>query len=563
VRFRYDRLFLQTFGNFSNAGDTFLFRDGNPISDNSRVWGFQAQHGVDIGERQTFLYGADYTYTDARTEGTINGRNEDDDTIKEIGGYLHSTTRLSPVFDLVLALRLDYHNRLKDPDGSKDLNLSPRAALVWRPGEDQTLRFTYNRAFSTPSNNNLFLDIVAGNLPLTPFAIRALGVPETGFHFRGYCGAGGVDNLCMRSPWPGAPTDAIPAQAAPFWVVAREVVIAQLPQRLPPEMQPLIPGIEAALRSMTQPTPLDITTALRTLNPTARVFNTTDPGAVTDIDPMRVEISNVLEAGYQGLINQRLRLAGNLWYEQKKNFVGPLIVESPNVFLDSTTTDVYFQNSPQWQAFITAITPAIGAQNAAILTKAIVAGMAGSPGSAVFTGVPLGTVVPDSPLNDSADLFLTYRNFGDVDLWGADLAFDYLLTTRFSIGGTWSWVSNDFFSAQEADGPTDVALNASSHKFSLNGRYRGGVTGFSADAGVKYVKGFPVNSGVYLTPLRSDGTRESLPSWTTVDLQAAYRFRFGLLAALSVQNLFNENYATFAGIPQLGRVVLTKLQYTF
>jgi iron complex outermembrane receptor protein len=185
------------------------------------------------------------------------------------------------------------------------------------------------------------------------------------------------------------------------------------------------------------------------------------------------------------------------------------------------------------------------------------------PNDPTFTGVPLGTVVPNSPLNDSADLFLTYRNFGDVDLWGADLAFDYLLTDRFSVGGTWSWVSDDFFSAQEADGPTDVALNASSHKFSLNGRYREGVTGFSADAGVKYVKGFPVNSGVYVTPLRSDGTRESLPSWTTVDLQAAYRFRFGLLAAIGVQNLFNENYATFVGIPQLGRVVLTKLQYTF
>ncbi len=563
VRFRYDRLFLQVFGNFSNAGDTFLFRDGSPISDNSRVWGFQAQHGVDLGERQSFLYGADYTYTDARTEGTINGRNEDDDTIREIGGYLHSTTRLSPVFDLVLALRLDYHNRLKDPDGSKDVNLSPRAALVWRPAEDQTLRFTYNRAFSTPSNNNLFLDIVAGSLPGTPFDIRALGVPETGFHFRGYCGGGGVDNLCMRVPWPGAPADPVPLQAAPFWAIAREVLIAQLPTKLPAPFQPMADSIANVLRNMTAPTPLEVGTALRTLNPTAGVFTATDPSAVVDIDPMRVEISNVLEAGYQGLINQRLRLAGNLWYERKKNFVGPLIVESPNVFLELASTGTFFQNSPTWQAFIADFAADFGPEAAAALTQGIVAGLAGLPNNPDFPGVPLGTVVPDSPLNDSADLFLTYRNFGDVDLWGADLAFDYLLTNRFSVGGTWSWVSDDFFSAEEADGPTDVALNASSHKFSLNGRYREGVTGFSADAGVKYVKGFPVNSGVYVTPLRSDGTRESLPSWTTVDLQAAYRFRFGLLAAISVQNLFNENYATFVGIPQLGRVVLTKLQYTF
>ena len=46
-------------------------------------------------------------------------------------------------------------------------------------------------------------------------------------------------------------------------------------------------------------------------------------------------------------------------------------------------------------------------------------------------------------------------------------------------------------------------------------------------------------------------------------MRVSLTFGFGLLAAISVQNLFNENYATFAGIPQLGRVVLTKLQYSF
>jgi hypothetical protein len=35
------------------------------------------------------------------------------------------------------------------------------------------------------------------------------------------------------------------------------------------------------------------------------------------------------------------------------------------------------------------------------------------------------------------------------------------------------------------------------------------------------------------------------------------------MASLVAQNIFNENYATFVGIPQLGRLVLTKLQYEF
>ena len=159
---------------------------------------FQAQHGFDIGSKETLLYGIDYSKTTPDTEGTINGRNEDDDNITEFGAYIHSTTRFSPKLDLVLALRYDTHSRLDDA------HLSPRAALVWKPKESQSFRVTYNRAFSTPTSNNLFLDITAASNVLRNAVQRAaLGVPEGGFHFRGYCGTGGVGDLCMRSPWPG------------------------------------------------------------------------------------------------------------------------------------------------------------------------------------------------------------------------------------------------------------------------------------------------------------------------------------------------------------------------
>ncbi|NIQ85765.1 MAG: hypothetical protein GTN83_13315, partial [Acidobacteria bacterium] len=71
---------------------SYLFRDGNPIVDNSRVWAAQAQHGFTAAnELLDVIYGVDFTYTDARTGGTINGRNEDDDSIREFGGYAHAT----------------------------------------------------------------------------------------------------------------------------------------------------------------------------------------------------------------------------------------------------------------------------------------------------------------------------------------------------------------------------------------------------------------------------------------------------------------------------------------
>jgi hypothetical protein len=35
-----------------------------------------------------------------------------------------------------------------------------------------------------------------------------------------------------------------------------------------------------------------------------------------------------------------------------------------------------------------------------------------------------------------------------------------------------------------------------------------------------------------------------------------------MLIALSVTNVFNKGYATFVGVPKLGRLVLTKISYT-
>lgn len=575
LRLRTGKLFVQGFANFSDAGNenasdgtgTYLFRDGNLIVDQSRVWAAQAQHSLDLGQKQTFTYGVDYAYTDARTGNTINGRNEDNDNIEEIGGYLYSQTRLTPKLDLIAALRADKHSALDD------INWSPRAAVVFKPNDDQAFRFTYNRAFSTPSNNNLYLDIVAGGLP-TGSKIRALGVPGDGFTFRGYCGVGGVDNLCMRSPFPSVNVDAYPTQAAPFWPFAvggLAATVARNPGLIPAALAPYIQDIFAVLGATRAPTPQEVQTQLRRLDPTNRVFNDILPGEVADINQLKPTISNVLELGYKGTFSQRFRVEVAGWFEKRENFVGPLIVESPNVFLDLATTGSFLAANfapALVQALMTKYGPAgmTVAQATAIATgatQAVTGGMAGLSGDKVLTGVPLGTVVPDSPLTQNSDVFLTYRNFGSVELWGGDISATYLIGDRWSMAGAYSYVNKDYFTAEEAGGPTDVALNAPQHKAALSVQYAEGVTGFAAEARSRFVTGFPVNSGVYTTALLADGTREDINDYATVDLTASYRFRWGLMASASIQNLLNTNYQTFAGLPYLGRLVMTRLTYTF
>src|SRR5690606_19123374 len=144
LRANWRRAFGQVYLNRSDAGDTYLLRNGAPIIDKSKLFVAQLQNGTDIwGGRQDFIYGVDFLWTIPDTEGTINGIYEPDDETREFGGYIQSTTSVTPQFDAVLAGRGDTHSALPDAI------FSPRAALVFKPSQDQTFRVTFNRAFST------------------------------------------------------------------------------------------------------------------------------------------------------------------------------------------------------------------------------------------------------------------------------------------------------------------------------------------------------------------------------------------------------------------------------
>ncbi len=142
----------------------------------------------------------------------------------EVGGYVQSVTAISPLLDLTVAARVDYH------DVVDEVVFSPRAAVVFRPARGHNLRLAYNRAFQQPLATNLFLDIVSSpTLAGLPFAIRASGVPRAGFTFGRNCRSETVEaGLCMRSPFTpsqiGGPSLALPLDATQFWDAAVQIV---------------------------------------------------------------------------------------------------------------------------------------------------------------------------------------------------------------------------------------------------------------------------------------------------------------------------------------------------
>lgn len=536
LRGRAGRLFAQAFLNTSDAGNTFLLRTLQPIVDKSTQTVGQVQHGLDLGAWQSFIYGLDYQHTIPKTGGSINGRNEDDDDITEVGGYLHSITRFNPKLELVSAVRLDDHSRLEKKV------FSPRVALVFKPTENQNLRATFNRAFSTPSTNNLFLDLLAGRIPTTGtqlYGVRALGVPASGFTFKRDC-AGGLGSLCMRVPAAFMGTGAqIPADAALLYRAAIGAASARL----------IAGGVPASLVSYMatlQPTSAQVSTQLRVLNTANGSFVDVAPTDLRDVAPIAPTTNSTIEVGYKADIARSVRVSVDVWHDRKRNFVGPLIVETPNVFLDRASLQTYLTAQ---------LTPVAGAPTAAAVAASVAPALAGISGSSTLTGVPLGVVNFDHPLSSASDVIVTYRNFGKLSVWGTDFGAELLLGERHSLAGTLSYVNKDFFPRAEVGGVQDIALNAPRSKGSVTWRYNDEPKGLSAELRMRAVASFPVYSFI----------NGNISSYQLLD--AGFSFRPAVLRgglwAINATNLLDKEHVEFVGAGQIGRLVMTRLQFSF
>jgi outer membrane receptor for ferrienterochelin and colicins len=539
-RFSRNRLFAQAYVNRSDAGTTYLLRNGAPIVDRSTLMVAQLQHGLSLGTRQNFTYGMDLLATDPETEGTINGIYEDEDTTEEFGAYLQSETRLTSQLNLVLAGRVDTHSALPDAI------FSPRAALVYEPTDGQAFRLTYNRAFSTPSSLNQFLDLGTAvpnaGLAQLGYSVRVQGTGTNGFRLRQNDGS-----FLMRSPFTpagaGGPAQLLPAQAAAFWQAAVQVVAAQAAAA----GSPIAPQTVQYLLSLA-PTPGDIGSVY--LNPVNGQVGPLAALDLPDLKPIRESLQSTIEVGYKGILAERLLLASDVWFSKRSQLVTPLTVQTPLVLM----------NGQQVAQFLVPRLIAIGLPTAQ--AQATAAQLAQGIGS-----VPVG-VISSADINaNGAQLLSTYVNVDDeIDLWGVDLGGTLLLNDIWSLGGSFSYVNDDSFVSERGQ---FVTLNAPKRKGSAMVNYRNRASGFEAEARARFAAGFPAASGVYsglaCLPNAPAGADPCVESSTLVDLTMAYRIPQlpRTSVQLSVQNILDDAFQSFPGVPAIGRMALLRLRYEF
>ena len=599
LRLLYKSWFAQVFQNGSNAGETFTLRDGQSVVDNSKLTAFQVQHSAALGVRQRFTYGADVLLTRPDTKGTITGGNEDYDQINEFGAYVQSETALSEMLDLVVALRYDDHNRI--PEGE----ISPRVGLVFKPQETQILRLTYNHAFATPSSSNLYLDlrsrqdafgIGAAFEPSLGFApaidIRAQGTYREGFASGWTFARSDNGRPQFRSPFAPEvkevkmdPADFIdlgdPVFTNVMWRLGRSGVLSRLNTPLfqglaatqigvlqeldqaaaETAAQQLLGGLDALVPS--QLTGLDNALLMLNLEKVAAGDSAPfDPVAdVVDVPLTRSTTTETFELGYKGVIGERLVVAADLYHTRIQDFVSPIQVQTPNVFLDPASLGA-------------ALGASIGealAENAELaeavapLDKMQVPGTLsgngnGSPVDEIVTlfaggaaSIPFGTVTPEQAYDPTA-VMLTHRNFGEISLNGLDVNLAYFPSDQWSLTGSYSYVDNTLF--EKVDGIADIALNAPGNKFKLGTSYTLDQPQLTLGAQWRYVGAFRQESGVFVG---------DVDAYSLLDLNASYLLPFGnnLRLGVDVSNALDTKHRTFIGAPEIGRLVFGQLGVAF
>jgi outer membrane receptor for ferrienterochelin and colicins len=565
-RLHHNNFFAQVFYNQSNsgnsdsldAGGTYYLRTGIPVVDRSSILATQVQQGFNW-MRTKFVAGAEYLATRPQTEGTIDGRNENNDNINEYGGYLQTTTPIVPKLDFLAAARIDANSRI---DGYQ---FSPRAALIFKPDSNNNFRVTFNRAYASPTSFSFFLDQYSGQTPAPGMPVQILGnPPKEGWQFANTCG-GAFNGLCMRSPYvPGVVGASAAAAYAGFvtpsaafgGISALEAVIRGQPAS--------VFGGEANRQALLQALPL-----IQGLRPTDAAVGTvlanigTNPpqilnGPPSNYAPLGANFANTWEVGYKGLIARRVSVEVDAWFQRRPSDPTTQIL-NPAVLFNGQQLGGFLGANIAAELIAQGVPPAQAQAQATLIATGF---------AKVMAQVPVGAAAFNNPLYSQPFLVFSYQNSpGYINVHGFDVSADFLLPGGWSIATTYSNLNKNVFSdAPGASVSNPLAANTPKHRATATVRYDSQERGYSVEVRGRYADAFPVNSGVFNS--YNIGTPVAYPPVpVNAFLDAGFSWVLPVNGSprwsLNATNLLNNEVASFVGVPKIGRMLMTRIAYTY
>jgi outer membrane receptor for ferrienterochelin and colicins len=546
AQFKKDRFYAQYFVNMTNSGNTFLIpQNANQttftyLKETSELHSAQVQHSSQLANKKlNLVYGADLFMT--RPSGNVYGRFDGIADINQYGGYLQGDYKFNKQWSFTGAFRVDYQ------DAINETMFSPRAALVYKPKDNHTLRLTYNRAFSAPTALNFFLDVNNGLLP-TGQNVRAFG-NATGIQYDMGTFGGASSPLITLANGANMPYNQFIAGN-----VARSSAMAALTSSLNGKLP------AAAI-------PSTVSLLFNGINPDVQlkdlVNNTVmDVNGISNKESVKSTVTQTFEAGYKGFIMDKLSVGIDLYYTRIENFSSPLTMSTFNTQFNPA----YFAN-PAVQAQMVSnvlLTPMPASSRAQLL--ALLTGKTNPTNAEIVTGYATligqlgtlagGVIAPDNT-NTQRDIILTYLNLGTVDVAGADLNFSYMASKLLNIEGAFSFVNKDRIPLLGAAGGF-VSLNAPQYKSALSLDYKMPFdNNLSARVGWRWMDKFDANSAVYIGRVNA---------MNMVDLGLSYRLKSSqnTVFSLTVNNVFDHRHQFFPLTSAIGRVAfLFKVLHTF
>jgi hypothetical protein len=277
------------------------------------------------------------------------------------------------------------------------------------------------------------------------------------------------------------------------------------------------------------PTSTSVTTRLAAFNQTTRAFDPVTPADVRDLEPLRRQLTDVLELGYKGVLHGGAAVTADLYatHLQHRTVGAGATAVTPNVFFDKASLQQYLTRFRS---------NASATQIATTLAQ-----------------IPVGTVTPtQSPY--SADILIVNRQGQTYTIYGIDLTGELPLGVRGSVFGTYSWASYDSVSNALPDVP--VILTIPNNKASLMLTYG------RPDAAVRTsLRARAVG------PFRPAGVQsgQMVAGYGVMDASLTYRVPLsrGLSLSTEVQNVFDNAHREFAGGAVLRRIVLLRTRLEF
>ena len=263
------------------------------------------------------------------------------------------------------------------------------------------------------------------------------------------------------------------------------------------------------------------------------------------------------------MLGNKLVVAADAYRTTTENFVGPLGVETPNVFLEPTSLaaalgpGIAAAMADPANAQVAEAVTALDAVQLPGVVEGNGNGTAVDEVTALFVGgaagIPYGTVSPEQAYDPTA-LLLAYRNFGKVTTSGIDLNLAYYASDALMLSGGMAYIDNNFF--ENVDGIADIALNAPKLKLKMGAQYALRDMGLRFGAQVRYSGSFRQSSGVYVG---------NVEAYNVLDLNVGYKLPIeqDMRLTLDLSNALNNEHIEFVGAPMIGRLAIMQLSAAF